>query len=92
MNSDGSDQTQLTNTQESEGHPHFSPDGTKIVFWSERTGNRDVWIMNADGSDQIQLTHNQANDGGGNWSPDGKKIVFRSDRSGNNNIWIYILR
>lgn len=91
MNNDGSEPAQLTYTLQDEGHPHFSPDGSKIVFWSERSGNREVWIMNADGSEQVQLTINPAEDGGANWSPDGSKIIFRSDRTGNNDIWIYPL-
>ena len=38
MGSDGTNAARLTNTPEDEGHPHFSPDGSKIVFWSEITG------------------------------------------------------
>ena len=43
-------------------HPSFSPDGTKIVFMSERDGNYEIYIMNADGSGQINLTNNTADD------------------------------
>jgi len=38
-------------------HPSFSPDGSQIVFFSNRTGIRQLWIMNADGSNQRQLTY-----------------------------------
>jgi Tol biopolymer transport system component len=38
-------------------NPAWSPDGTQIVFRSDRASNgTQIWKMNADGSDQTQLT------------------------------------
>ena len=37
MNADGSDQRRLTNQAGDESHPHWSPDGQRIVFNSART-------------------------------------------------------
>lgn len=57
MNSDGTNQTNITNTSATiERQPCFSPDGSKIVFakWS---GYWDLYIMNNDGSNQINLTN-----------------------------------
>ena len=43
--------------------PDFSPDGSLIVFVSERDGDRELYVMNAiDGSNVVQLTHNTAVD------------------------------
>ena len=36
-------------------HPSFSPDGEQIVFFSTRSGNRQLWIMNIGGSEQRLL-------------------------------------
>ena len=35
---------------ESDKRPSFSPDGQQIVFQSNRSGMRQIWIMNADGT------------------------------------------
>lgn len=57
MNEDGTGQTPLTNHPGNDYQPSWSPDGTKIVFVSERDGNAELYVMNADGSDQERLTN-----------------------------------
>jgi Tol biopolymer transport system component len=79
---------QLTTHPETDGHPYWSPDGTKIVFHSNRAGNYDVWVMNADGSNKMQLTTHSKRDRRPHWSPDGTKIVFHSNRAGNHDVWV----
>jgi Tol biopolymer transport system component len=54
----------------------YSPDGTKIVFESNRTGEQEIWMCKADGTDLVQLTDLKTLTGTPNWSPDSKKIVF----------------
>jgi hypothetical protein len=51
--------SQLTkNDWEWDHHPSFSPDGSKIVFHSNRiSGMRQIWMMDSDGSNQLQLTN-----------------------------------
>ena len=34
----------------------FSPDGTRIVFCSHRSGHSELWVSNRDGSEPKQLT------------------------------------
>ena len=55
-----------------------SPDGTKIVFTSDRGGDLDIWVMNSDGTHERQLTHTLGYDGGPWWSPDGSMICYRA--------------
>lgn len=55
-NSDGSNQTQLTNIPDSVNtDPTWSPDGNYIVFNTNRYGDSELWVMKPDGSDQTLL-------------------------------------
>lgn len=56
MNSDGSDQAQVTSDATVSFRPTWSPDATKIAFASTRLGLEQVFVMNADGSGQTQIT------------------------------------
>jgi Tol biopolymer transport system component len=64
MNSDGTDQINLT--QGASSHdvtPTFSPSGKKIAFQSDRDGNTEIYKMNADGSNPTRLTDDLGIDG-----------------------------
>jgi len=54
----------------------------RIIFVSDRSGNKDIWIMNTDGSNLEQLTTNIGLDEQPVPSPDGQRIAYISD-SGN---------
>jgi subtilisin family serine protease/Tol biopolymer transport system component len=58
MNSDGTNQTRLTNNPAWDTAPAWSPDGTKILFTSLRDDGVTpaLYVMNADGSNQTRLT------------------------------------
>jgi dipeptidyl aminopeptidase/acylaminoacyl peptidase len=84
MNPDGTGVTQLTDSPGFDVAPAWSPDGSKIVFSSERDGifagpltpARKIYVMNADGSGQTRLTSGTTVDASPSWSADGTKIVF----------------
>ena len=65
----------------------FSPDGSKIAFSSNKTGNTDIYIMNVDGSELRTLTSHSAQDELPQFSPDGSSLIFESDRNGNWEIY-----
>lgn len=52
--------------------PHLSPDGKKIIFASNKTGNWDIWTFHFETGEQVQLTTDPADDFDPKWSPDGE--------------------
>jgi Tol biopolymer transport system component len=58
----------------------LSPQGDKIVFTSDRSGDLELYTMDIDGSNVKQVTHELGYDGGAFFSPDGTKLIFRSSR------------
>lgn len=85
---DGTNPTPLTSGLSDDQWPSWSPDGSKIVFTSNRDGHWEIYVMNADGSDQLRLTRSPANNWSPSWSPDGKKILFSSFRDRNWEIYV----
>jgi dipeptidyl aminopeptidase/acylaminoacyl peptidase len=69
---------QLTTTTKSDRHPRWSPDGTKILFESSRSGETQLWVIDLAGGEARQLTTIATGAGNALWSPDGKKIAFVS--------------
>jgi dipeptidyl aminopeptidase/acylaminoacyl peptidase len=76
--SDGGAPRQLTNATKRDRHPRFSPDGGRILFESNRSGETQLWVIDIGGGEARQLTTIASEAGSGIWSPDGKQIAFVS--------------
>jgi Tol biopolymer transport system component len=68
--------------------PAFSPDGSKIVFSSNRSGNIDLWALDRASGKLHQLTDDSADDWDPAFTPDGESLLWSSSRSGNMEIWM----
>ena len=68
MDADGSNLERLTYNDFWDSSPSWSPDGTKIVFDSDRDEFIEIYMMNSDGSNQTRLTYSEAWDGWPSWS------------------------
>jgi len=73
---DGTGLRQLTNDKAFDRRPRWSPDGSYIAFYSNRSGTQQIWSVKPDGSELRRLTDypgsgmlNAA------WSPDASRIV-----------------
>jgi Tol biopolymer transport system component len=85
INTDGSDEHQLVDTEFRTLHPDWHPDGTMLSFDTEFNLEGDIYVVNADGSGLQRLIE----DGfWADWSPDGTQIVFASKRDGNVEIYV----
>jgi TolB protein len=56
--------------------------GTRIVFVSDRTGSKEIWVMNWDGTDQRALTHYHSISTFPSASPNGRIVAFTTYAAG----------
>jgi Tol biopolymer transport system component len=91
MNADGSGQHRLPNTDGGE-YPSWSPDGQRIAFNSNLTGDHVMYIVDVDGSRVVDLS--SVGEGWQvDWSPDGRSILFTSHRDHPDNYTdVYAMR
>jgi len=68
--------------------PSWSPDGSRIVFASDRDGDFEIYLMDRDGANVTQLTHNSVEDWDPAWSPTGAAIAFTSAQNGEPEIFL----
>jgi dipeptidyl aminopeptidase/acylaminoacyl peptidase len=79
VSTDGSTDRQITESQESEGSPRWSPDGKFLSFTSGRPGEakgNQVWILNREGGEAMQLTNVKGHLQSYEWSPDSKRLAL----------------
>jgi Tol biopolymer transport system component len=81
INMDGLEVAQLTFYNGNNFHPRISPDGEKLVYQSDRTGNLEIWMLDLSSGEEINLSNHSSADKIPDWSPDGKQIVFLSQRN-----------
>lgn len=69
---------QITNDPAHDVTPTFSPDGSKVAFSSDRSGNWDIYIVDIQGGRPVQITADPTQDLSPSFSPDGKWLVYAS--------------
>ena len=76
MNSDGSEQINLTQHPAADYNPAWSPNGKQILFSSDRDGIFDLYLMDADGTNVRRIFKSSKYRMDAAWSPDGKRIAY----------------
>ena len=72
----GGVEVQVTTAAGRNRHPRFSPDGTRLLYSSERGGRWDLYVSAADGSEETALTADALWEQDAQWSPDGTNVVY----------------
>lgn len=65
----------------------FAPDGNRVAYHSNRTGNFEIWLIDRSTGAEQQLTNHSATDLLPDWSPAGDTVIFLSDRDGEFRLW-----
>jgi len=74
--------TRIVASAGQDASPQYSPDGRRICFRSDRSGEEQLWVADADGSNALPVTSGKLRPSVGRWSPDGKCIAFNNARTG----------
>jgi Tol biopolymer transport system component len=89
LNKPGQQPKSVISSTRLEFHARYSPDGKRIVYESNRSGDEEIWTANADGSHPVQMTSfGRSWAGSPRWSPDGTKIAFDADAGGGWGIYV----
>jgi Tol biopolymer transport system component len=71
---------QITKAKGYDAEATLSPDGKKMIYCSDKSGDLELYVMDLKSGKEIRVTHELGYDGGAWFSPDGTKIVWRASR------------
>lgn len=87
---------QLTHGRNVDWRPVASPDGSHVLFMSDRDGDiarnspslrgYQLYIVDSDGTDERHFYGSQSFNASGGWSPDGTQVAIQSDISGRHQV------
>ncbi len=89
----GGEAKKLTSGMAFNSMPHYSPDGKKIAYISDKGGSENVWISNPDGTNDKQLSQDdQSEFTSPAWSADGDYVIAGRTTQfpiGASELWMY---
>ena len=78
----------ITGEMYKDGQAKVSPDGSRVVFTSGRTGNGDLYLYDLNEGSLKRLTKSEGTDFFPRWSPDGSDIVYTTGGKQSHDIHI----
>lgn len=92
INTDGTDERQLTFNQAVNWAPYWHPNGKVVAFTTSLHGHRhyEIYLINIENGTQSRLTHSPSFDGLPVFSPDGKRMMWTSKRGPDQTSQIFI--
>src|SRR2546426_10002956 len=78
INADGSSLVNVTNNAAADGGSVWSPNGSKIAFWTNRDGNDEIYVMNAYGSRPALVSNNPSAGRAAACDPHGQPLAVRN--------------
>ncbi len=76
----GGEARRLTSTPATESDPHFSPDGRRIAFTSDRAGLPAVYVVGVEGGEPTRLTWYPSSARARGWTPAGDRVLYATGR------------
>jgi Tol biopolymer transport system component len=71
---------QITSAKGYDAEATLSPDGKKMIYCSDKSGDLELYVMDLKSGKEMRVTNELGYDGGAWFSPDGTKIVWRASR------------
>lgn len=71
---------QITSAKGYDAEATLSPDGKKMIYCSDKSGDLELYVMDLKSGNEKRVTNELGYDGGAWFSPDGTKIVWRASR------------
>lgn len=90
----GGEATNIAKGMAFDSQPRYAPDGSSIVFVSDRSGAENLWLMDPDGKNPRALSKGtRTKFASPAWTPDGQYVIAsRSSGTAVNALWLYNIK
>jgi Tol biopolymer transport system component/DNA-binding winged helix-turn-helix (wHTH) protein len=79
---------QFVGSTRADALPRYSPDGMRVAFMSDRSGEPELWVVDTAGGAPVQMTHLGNVRGTPSWSPNGELVAVERGLGDHSELWI----